>query len=564
MKKSRKHLHAETPGNAADSVLSVPSPAKSLWASGRIILIYLAIALGWLFFYDEIRAILSFDPAVFAWLDERKPFLYVILTATGFFSLFLFQSRSYIKAIRSRASAIELLSRANERLKQVEETEREALAEAKLAKEELFLNGFFDSLTGLPNKAYVEKTLREFIAADPDRNRPFTLISLDVDNLNYVNELKGHETGDTLLCGLSALLSETVCPPDFAARIGGDDFCLLLFGKTDAERKTLVETVRSAVRRSWNLDGADFFITLSVGLSSYPEDGGDFLSLLRASDMAMKASKEKGKDRITVYRESMRKDRAGRIELFNDIRKALDDGEFALVYQPIYDLGTGALTGAESLIRWNHPEKGTLPPDVFIPLAEETGLIRDITRWVMKTVFLRQKEWKARYPSLPTFAFNVSARDFTDPAFLQDTVDLVEECGVVPKDFEIEVTESVFIVDMERTRLLVESLHDMGFQISLDDFGKGYSSLTYLQKMEFDILKIDRSFIRNLESSPKDLLLLRHVLLMAHDFGKKVVVEGLETDHQVRLAKELSADFGQGYFLARPEAPSQFGKRLSH
>lgn len=561
MKKYRKDTKA-APGNATEGIQSVPSLAKSLWASGRIILIYLTIALGWLLFSEEILSILSFDPDLHAWLDARKPFLYVALTAIGFFSLFWIQSRTFIKAIRSRASAIELLSRANDRLKQVEETEREALAEAKLAKEELFLNGFFDSLTGLPNKAYVEKTIREFIAADPERNRPFTLISLDVDNLNYVNELKGHETGDALLCGLSQALKETVCPPDFAARMGGDDFFLVLFGKPGSEQEALLETVRSAIRRSWNLDGTDFFITLSVGLSSYPADGNDFLSLLRASDMAMKASKEKGKDRTTVYRESMRKDRAGRIELFNDIRKALENEEFALVFQPIYDLGSGALAGAESLIRWNHPEKGTLPPDVFIPLAEETGLIRDITRWVMKTVFHQQKEWKAVHPVLPTFAFNVSARDFMDPAFLQDTVDLVRECGVVPGDFEIEVTESVFIVDMERTRLLVDSLHAMGFQISLDDFGKGYSSLTYLQKMEFDILKIDRSFIRNLESSPKDLLLLRHVLLMAHDFGKKVVVEGLETDHQVKLAKELSADFGQGYFLARPEAAVRFEKRL--
>ena len=427
------------------------------------------------------------------------------------------------------------------------------VTEARLAELKVQELARYDSLTGLPNRTMFLSELERTVARARRRGTSFALCLIDLDHFKTVNERLGHAAGDELLQVMGARLRSVVRASDLVARLGGDEFVVLLEdGGTPGDLGAVTHKLLAAVGEPTVLQGCTFLLTASIGLSAYPGDGGDAAELLRCADTAMYLAKDRGRNNAQFYMAELGQAAALQFELEAELRLALARDELMLHYQPRFDVRSGVMLGMEALVRWRHPQRGLVPPDQFIPLAEQRGLIVPLGRWVIRAACRQARAWLDAGLAPPPVAVNLSARQFSDNSLVDDFREAMEFHGVTPDNVEVELTESLLMTDPERANEVLQQLCAMGLKIAIDDFGTGYSSLSYLQRFPASTVKIDRSFIRKLPGSGADVAITSAVISMAHALGLTVVAEGVETPEQLQQLRELGCDEAQGYLLGRP------------
>jgi diguanylate cyclase (GGDEF)-like protein/PAS domain S-box-containing protein len=417
---------------------------------------------------------------------------------------------------------------------------------------------FHDSLTGLPNRALFLDRLAHAVARTRRGHAPLAVVFIDLDDFKAVNDSLGHAAGDELLVAVAGRIRMTVREADTPARMGGDEFAILLEDAptVDAARES-AGRVLEALRLPFRLQSQDIAIRASVGIAMYasPEQSAD--ELLRNADISMYSAKAQGKDRLVVYESAIHDAAIWRLQLRTDLQLALEREEFALVYQPIVDLETNEITGVEALLRWQHPRRGLVGPTEFVPIAEETGLIVPIGRWVLGHACLQAREWRAaRGGRGLDLSVNLSGRQIEDPDLVDDVRRALEKADLEPRRLTLELTESILMHDAERTIETLGRLRGLGVRLAIDDFGTGYSSLSYLRQLPVDALKIDRSFVAVVDAGPDEAALVRSIVSLAQSLRLETVAEGIEQPGQLAELRSIGTRLGQGYFFARPLDPS--------
>jgi diguanylate cyclase (GGDEF)-like protein len=420
-----------------------------------------------------------------------------------------------------------------------------------------------DFLTDLPNRVLLNDRIDFAIALAARHRTRLAVLFLDLDGFKHVNDSLGHSTGDKLLQSIAGRLVECVRAADTVSRQGGDEFVILLSEVERAEDAAVTATrILQAVAEPHDVDNHDLHVTASVGVSIYPEDGTDAESLIRNADTAMYQAKDMGRQTYRFFKPIMNARAVERQSIEADLRRALERQELVLHYQPKIDLTTGAIIGAEALIRWRHPTRGLVSPAQFIPVAEDCGLILPIGNWVLGEACRQAQRWAAAGLSLGTMAVNVSAMQFWQDNFVESVFDVLRDTGLDPGLLDLELTESVLMTRGGPTASILQAFRKKGVQIAIDDFGTGYSSLSYLQQFPVDSLKIDQSFIRQISKLGEETTLVTAIINMAHALKLRVVAEGVETKAEMKFLKHRRCDEAQGFYFSRPLMPKAFGTLL--
>jgi diguanylate cyclase (GGDEF)-like protein/PAS domain S-box-containing protein len=433
------------------------------------------------------------------------------------------------------------------------------ITERKAAQDRVKFLVHHDALTGLPNVLLAQDRLQQAISlADRDHGK-LALMVVDLDRFKAINDTLGHSVGDEVLIAAAKRLGECLRDTDTLCRQGGDEFLILLPNLADPDASVVfLAKLMLGFLAPFQVDGKDLTMTISVGVSIYPDDGRDFDTLLKRADMAMYRAKDDGRNTYRFFNKDMNEDVQERLTIHFGLRRALEKRQFVLHYQPQVDIASGALVGAEALIRWQHPELGMVPPARFIPAAEESGLIVPIGEWVLLEACLEAARWQQAGLSGLVVAVNLSALQFKRGDIEQSVIMALQESGIDPSQLELELTESILIGDTEQVLETVMRLKQMGVKLSIDDFGTGYSSLSYLKRFKVDKLKIDQSFIRNLASDLDDEAIVRAVIQMAHSLGLRTIAEGVESKQVLDRLRLYHCDEIQGYFISRPIPAAQF------
>jgi diguanylate cyclase (GGDEF)-like protein len=409
-----------------------------------------------------------------------------------------------------------------------------------------------DNLTGLPNRALFMERLDTTLNQARLEPQVHAVLFLDLDRFKLTNDSMGHEVGDLLLKAAAERIQGCVRAGDLVARFGGDEFTLLLENIGAPEiAATTAEKICASISKPFGFMGREFYLSSSIGISVYPDDGNDSGMLIKHADTAMFRAKERG-NTYRFYEDSMEKAVSSKLRLENDLRHALEHNEFFLHYQPQVDLRTGKITGLEALVRWNHPEFGLIPPGKFIPVAEETGLIDQIGEWVLRQACVENKAWQATGLMRIPVAINLSARQLEAESLAHTVLKILRETGLSPEFLELELTESAVMKEPEKTRRTLRQLKEAGILISIDDFGTGYSNLNQLKHFSFDKLKIDQSFIRDIMSDSDDAAIVLTIIAIARSLKLKVIAEGVETEEQLHYLQDNGCDEMQGYLFSKP------------
>ncbi len=430
------------------------------------------------------------------------------------------------------------------------------ISERKAFQDELEHQAFHDTLTGLPNRALFRNRVEHALAGRRRDHLPVAVLFLDLDDFKYVNDTLGHDAGDKVLQEVGRRLEDCMRPVDTAARLGGDEFAILLRdSESELHSIEIAGRVMAAIRDNIALEGRDVALAVSVGIAFSDQQmisSSDADELLRNADAAMYMAKENGKDNYQLFNPEIHARAMARMQLKGELQRALDAGEFTLRYQPIMDLARGDMAGMEALVRWEHPERGTLAPAEFVSLLEETGLIVQVGRHILDEACAwgaRMQRECPREPPLST-AVNVSARQLQRPEFVAEVAGAVRDSGIVPSSLTLELTESVMMQDMEVSLLRLEELRRLGVKLAIDDFGTGYSSLNYVRELPVDILKIDRSFLA--DTNPQVEQMTASIVELARIFNLKAVAEGVENIEQLARLQGMQCDYGQGFHFAEP------------
>jgi diguanylate cyclase (GGDEF)-like protein/PAS domain S-box-containing protein len=442
------------------------------------------------------------------------------------------------------------------------------VTEAKRYEEQLAHQAKFDGLTGLANRNLLQDRLQQSIAAARRASKPLAVAFLDLDHFKHVNDSLGHTAGDALLVAVAERLRDCVRESDTVARLGGDEFVLVLQpgtaadGSSDGDITTLMHKLLSRVGQPFELGGREIRAACSVGVSVYPQDGQTADDLLRNADAAMYRAKELGRSRFQFFTADVHERVKRRMELETSLRLALEREEFELHYQPQVDLRSGAIVGVEALVRWRHPEKGLVGPNLFIPFAEETGLIVPIGQWVLERACRQNKAWQdAGLPAVP-IAVNMSARQCEQQDLDQVVRRALQASGLEARYLELEITESISMAHPEQSVPLMHRLKEIGVSLSIDDFGTGFSNLSYLRRFPVDRLKIDLSFVREITTDPGSLAISEAIITMSHSLELQVIAEGVETLGQIELLGARHCDQIQGYFFSPPVPAAAFAHLL--
>jgi diguanylate cyclase (GGDEF)-like protein/PAS domain S-box-containing protein len=428
------------------------------------------------------------------------------------------------------------------------------ITERKLYQARIEQQANYDTLTGLANRSLLQDRLQQSMLACAAYGSRLAVAFIDLDRFKFINDSLGHHIGDELLKCIAKRLSSCVREIDTVARLGGDEFVLLISEQAanpDSLRKVM-ERVLAVVAEPWVIEQGEFNVTASVGVARYPDDGSDAPTLLKHADSAMYRAKDRGRNRVQFFTNDLNLQMIENLEMESKLRRALEREQFLLHYQPRVDLNSGACLGAEALIRWQVSPQEIISPHRFIPLAEETGIIVPIGRWVLETACTQNKEWQDMGLDPMVVSVNVSARQFRQDDFVQTVVAVLKKTGLEARYLEIELTESMVMHDAERLVAMLDELKRIGVHMSVDDFGTGYSSLSYLKRFPVDRLKIDRSFVQDLTSDTNDATIVRTIIALGHNLGLRVVAEGVETAEQSDFLRQNDCDEAQGYFFGRP------------
>lgn len=410
-----------------------------------------------------------------------------------------------------------------------------------------------DPLTGLPNRLLFNERLSLALASAHQNGEMLAVIFLDLDRFKNVNDTLGHPVGDLLLQSVSRRLTNCLRVGDSMARWGGDEFTVLLYNiNTPEEATKICQLIIQSLSTPFDFEGLELYIKASLGIALAPYDGEDAETLLKNADAAMYKAKQKGRNNYQFYTQAIGSKVSEDLNLENHLYKALKNSEFVLHYQPQINLNTGKIVGMEALIRWQHPERGLIPPDRFIPLAEETGLICQIDEWVMRTACLQNRAWQLLGLPPMRIAVNLSARQFLQPHTVQTIAEILSETKLNPEYLEIEITESIAMTDVSFTVSVLQQLQDMGINISLDDFGTGYSSLWSLKNFPLNNLKIDKSFVADLVTGSSGATIVKLAIALGQGLNLQVIAEGVETAEQLAFLHSHQCDMGQGYFFSKP------------
>ncbi|MCG8428241.1 MAG: EAL domain-containing protein, partial [Chromatiales bacterium] len=440
---------------------------------------------------------------------------------------------------------------------------KEDITLQKEQEQQIIRQAHFDSLTDLPNRFLALDRLTQLIKESKRDNSRTAILFIDLDDFKKINDTLGHETGDKLLIQAAQRLCDSVRSEDTVSRLGGDEFLILLGGITNVDNiRPTANQILNRFRSPFLINGRELVLTTSIGIAFYPDDGTESVELLRNADTAMYQSKQSGRNIYHYFTESMNQGAERRLEVEEQLRGALHRREFTIQYQPIIDIGKQRIVGAEALLRWNNAALGQVPPDEFIPIAEQTGLIGDIGEHTLRQAIATILPWQEKYTEKFKVAINVSPRQFRDKNFPDTVLNTIVENNISPDTIELEITEGVLLSGPSMVREALQSLHDAGIGIAMDDFGTGYSSLSYLRSYPFNILKIDRSFINDITADKGDLELVSAAISMAHGLGLKVIAEGVETAEQRHLLTSLNCDYAQGYFFSKPVEPTLFEAML--
>jgi len=430
-------------------------------------------------------------------------------------------------------------------------TEQKAAERARdEAEEQLRHQALYDGLTGLPNRMLFHDRVKHALTEARRDNQKLALLMLDLDRFKEINDTLGHAAGDEVLREVAWRLSRVTRGSDSIARLGGDEFSILLRNASESDAAVVVSRVSSCLEEPIIVQDLPLRVDASIGLAAFPRDGGDADLLIQHADVAMYAAKA-ANGGFAVYESSADPHTPDRLALIGELRDALEREELVLYYQPQLTLSTGSVMAVEALIRWQHPQRGLVPPDEFIPLVQETGLIKPLTHYVLDRALRQCRSWTELGRPMRV-AVNLAMRNLIDADLPSDVADLLELNGVSADHLVLEITESAVISDPLRTEAVLARLAKMGVRLSVDDFGTGYSSLTYLTRLPIDEIKIDRSFVTNMNSSPDKEVIVRSTIDLARNLGKQVVAEGVETAIVLQRLEELGCHQVQGYYVSKP------------
>jgi len=437
------------------------------------------------------------------------------------------------------------------------------VSEARAMVEQMAHSAQHDFLTGLPNRVLLNDRIDQAIALAQRNQNKAALLFMDLNGFKHINDSLGHQTGDKLLQSVANRLRDCIRAPDTVSRQGGDEFVVLLQGVTRPEDAAIAaQRLLSSLAETFVLGHNNLHMTTSIGLSLYPDDGLDAETLIKNADTAMYQAKEHCRQGFQFFKAEMTVRAVERQSIEQDLRLALERGEFTLHYQPKINLSTGAMTGAEALLRWTHPTRGLVPPAQFIPIAEDSGLIVAIGAWVLHEACRQTQAWTDDGLQIGTIAVNVSAIEFRNENFLKGLCAILSETRLDPRSLELEITESVLMKNPAVTASILKKLRDQGVQVAIDDFGTGYSSLSYLRRFPVDSLKIDQSFVRQITDSTDETTIVSAIISMGQSLGLRVIAEGVETAEDLAFLRARHCEEAQGYFIARPIPAEQFGAML--
>ena len=434
------------------------------------------------------------------------------------------------------------------------------ISERKHAETVIWNQANFDALTSLPNRnLFLQKLEHEMRACDRS-NLSLALLYIDLDRFKDVNDTLGHDMGDLLLIEISSRLKKTLRETDTVSRLSGDEFTVIL-GQIDdpLSVQPLCQQLLDELARSYQLDNEKVFLTASIGVTFYPQDSKDIDVLQRNGDQAMYAAKGNGRNSFHFFTPELQERAVRKRKMIKDLRDAMQQEQFEIYYQPIVDMKNNQLTKAEALLRWHNPESGMVSPSVFIPIAEETGLIADIGNWVFYSATEQASRWRDQFDIDFQVSINTSPLQWIDEAAaMNQWFSHLQQIGLSGQAMTVEITEGLLMDANDKITNRLLDFRDAEVQVSIDDFGTGYSSLSYLKQFDIDYLKIDQSFVRNLDHDKNDLALCEAIIVMAHKLGIKVIAEGVETETQGQLLKDFDCDYGQGYLYSRPVAAKDF------
>ncbi|HLA96234.1 MAG TPA: EAL domain-containing protein, partial [Pyrinomonadaceae bacterium] len=437
--------------------------------------------------------------------------------------------------------------------------------EQKEGEEKLNYYARHDPLTDLPNRVEFMTHLNlAILRSDSNVAAKFAVLFLDLDRFKVINDSLGHSIGDKLLIAISARLRSALRPGDVVARLGGDEFTILL-NRTGSQHEVaqVVERLQAKISEPFTIDNYEVFTTASVGVIISDEVIRAADDYLRDADAAMYRAKDGGKARYEIFDREMHVRNLNLLQVETDLRHAVERDEFEVLYQPIVDLDTGRVNEFEALIRWRHPTNGLISPNEFVGVAEETGLIVPIGRWILEESCRQTARWQKNFDHLLSVSVNLSAKQLMHPSLTGQIEDILEETGLDPRQLKLEVTESTVMEHSEKAMSVLKTLDELGVHLSTDDFGTGYSSLSYLQRFPFDRLKIDRSFIDKLGGDKKSDAIVKTILMLGTNLGIEVVAEGIETEEQLDLLQVLGCKLGQGFLFSRPVSADQAERLLT-
>jgi diguanylate cyclase (GGDEF)-like protein len=440
---------------------------------------------------------------------------------------------------------------------------RLAVAVASSEREKaLFQRAHFDPLTGMPNRQLCHDRLRQALVQARRDTHQVAVLFIDLDGFKNINDSLGHVAGDDLLKEMALRLSAAVRETDTVARLGGDEYVAILpHVQSTLEVDAVVTRVMVAMQRPFVIHGRESVVSGSVGVTIFPEDGSSAEEMLRKADMAMYSAKALGRSRCVYFTKELDQRLQERLALSSDLHGAIRNGELYLVYQPQVSLDGSRVVSAEALLRWRHPTRGLVSPDLFVPIMEESGLIESVGAWVLQTALLDLAKWRAAGLSLPRIAVNIAARQVLAANFPGIVDEALRGATLAPEDLELELTETTLVQDLSLANTCLSSLAARGVRVAVDDFGTGYSSLGYLNELTFDALKIDRAFVVNLPAE-KSVAIVKAIVAVAHALGKEVVAEGVESELQRTQLTKLQCDLAQGYLFSAPLEADSFARWL--